>query len=228
MPSPRAELIAEDVTFGWVPNQPILNELSFNLRQGELKVVWGANGSGKTTLGYILAGIIKPQRGEVRLSPMGKSSLTVGLVMQNPYAQLFGGKVEEEVALGLCNRGLDKEEVVRRVRKILDEVGILDIYDRPSHQLSEGEAMFTVLASILVLEPQFLILDEVFSYLDCAERASLWRLVSELSHTLGILVLTARQWPELKESHLYKLERGKLESSPGDPKSTVMLRSPVR
>lgn len=228
MPSLRAELIAEDVTFGWVPNQPILNGLSFNLRQGELKVVWGANGSGKTTLGYILAGIIKPQRGEVRLSTMGKSSLTVGLVMQNPYAQLFGGKVEEEVALGLCNRGLDKEEVVRRVRKILDEVGIMDIYDRPSYQLSEGEAMFTVLASILVLEPQFLILDEVFSYLDCEERESLWRLVSELSHTLGILVLTARQWPELKESHLYKLERGKLESSPGDLKSTVILRSPVR
>ena len=168
----------EEVSFRY-PDAPALDGLSLSIAPGECAAVLGANGSGKSTLLRVLAGLAFPVRGSIRFQgqPLTESALArdpfglefrrrVGVVFQNPDAQLFNATVFDEVAFGPLQMGWTKGEILDRVHATLRTLGIERLKDRPPHRLSGGEKKRVALASVLVLDPEVLLLDEPTAALD--------------------------------------------------------------
>lgn len=164
----------EQVTFGY--QTPILKNFSWQLHPGETWAVVGASGIGKTTLLYLLAGLRKPQRGQVlyRGEVLEKTPPGVGVMLQD-YGLLPWYRVEANVALGLKLRGVGKRERVERSRAWLERLGIDHLARRFPLQLSGGQRQRVALARLLVLEPDTMLLDEPLSALDELTRERLQR-----------------------------------------------------
>ena len=176
MPVPIFEV--REVTFGY--HQVIaLDNLSLTIPSGKRIALLGANGSGKSTLLRILDGLAFPQKGEVIFcgEPLTEGRLQnwefaypfrrrVGLVFQNPDVQLFSPTVFDEVAFGPLQLEWPKEKVRAKVEDMLEVMKIAHLRDRSPHQLSTGEKKRVTLASVLVLDPEVLLLDEPTAALD--------------------------------------------------------------
>ncbi len=159
-------------------NYPVLNNINLKMLPGESLGITGLSGSGKTTLALALCGLLKRNiegifEGEVKI--YGKSVFDytlaqigsiVGLVFQNPENQLFSTTVFDEIIFGPENLCLERQEIEKRAQKSMDLTGINDLANRPPSQLSGGEKHLVALASVLSLDPDILIFDEVMSQLD--------------------------------------------------------------
>jgi len=152
-------------------DQPALQLDNLNIEKGEVLAIVGPNGAGKSTLLLTLARLLKPEYGEILFcgqriqdEPDTSYRRRIALVMQDPL--LFDTSVFENVASGLKFRGVEKEEVNRRVSNWLELLGVAHLAKRRAGQLSGGEAQRVSLARALVLEPELLLLDEPFSALD--------------------------------------------------------------
>lgn len=168
-PRNSGETVAEvrGVRFSYPDGNEALKGVSLKLRRGELVAVMGPNGSGKTTIAKVLAGLLKPSSGEVLIQgrPVGsysrlELSSLVGYVYQNPQHQLFCQSVFEEVAFGLKLRGVKGKELERKVSEALRLFGLEELRDEHPFFLSKGEKRRLALASVYVLEPALLIVDE--------------------------------------------------------------------
>ncbi|HRQ23068.1 MAG TPA: ABC transporter ATP-binding protein [Anaerolineales bacterium] len=158
---------------------PVLQNVNLQVNEGEFVAVMGPNGAGKSTLCYALAGFVPhffkgELTGEIQVD--GKKSsestldewvLNVGLAFQNPFNQISGAKytVFEEIAFGLENIGVPREEMKARVEAALALTGISDLADRSPYSLSGGQQQRVALTSILVMQPKLLVLDEPTSQL---------------------------------------------------------------
>ncbi|MDQ3765736.1 MAG: energy-coupling factor ABC transporter ATP-binding protein [Actinomycetota bacterium] len=158
---------------------------------GERVALLGPNGAGKTTLILHLNGVLMPEAGSVVVSGLevAKANLKevrrrVGIVFQDPDDQLFMPTVFEDVAFGPRNLGLSSDVIGVRVGAALGAVGMGDFADRPPHHLSFGQRRRVALATVLVLEPEILVLDEPSSNLDPASRRELATILSSLRHTM--------------------------------------------
>jgi len=167
-----------DVRFCY-PEATALEGLSLSVTPGECLAVLGANGSGKSTLLRVLAGLCFPERGRVEFfgEPLTEGALAreafarnfrrrVGVVFQNPDVQLFNATVFDEVAFGPLQMEWSKAEILERVHGALADLDIETLKDRPPHRLSGGEKKRVALASVLVLDPDVLLLDEPTAALD--------------------------------------------------------------
>jgi len=167
-----------DVTYSY-PESTALDGLSLSISPGERIVVLGANGSGKSTLLRILAGLCFPERGSVvfQNQALTAESLAletfaqdfrqrVGVVFQNPDVQLFSATVFDEVAFGPMQMDWSKGEIIERVNTVLNDMEIFHLKDRAPHRLSGGEKKRVALASVLVLNPEVLLMDEPTAALD--------------------------------------------------------------
>ena len=157
-----------------------LHNLSLQVNEGEFVAVVGPNGAGKSTLCYALAGFVPHFfKGELtgavvvdgrdlHKSTLSEWVLTVGLAFQNPFNQISGAKytVFDELAFGLENIGVPREEMVTRVEEAMRLTGISDLADRSPYSLSGGQQQRVALASILVMQPRVLVLDEPTSQMD--------------------------------------------------------------
>lgn len=142
----------------------VLNGVSVNLNAGQLHFILGPNGCGKSTLLKVLAGIIKPDSGTVRVdSP-------VGFVFQNPDHQVVMPTVAADVAFGMGTRDLTNDQVRTAVETALEEVGMADCFDAPMSSLSGGQKQRVAVAGALVCNPQLLLLDELTTFLDEGSR----------------------------------------------------------
>lgn len=157
----------KDVTFGYQVNQPILKNMSFKIHQGEMVSIVGKNGAGKSTISKLISGFYKPTSGTIEFKGVDLSSHTIkeraekiGLVMQNPNQMISKTMIFDEVAFGLRIRGIDEEEVKRRVFETLKVCGLYPYRNWPISALSFGQKKRVTIASILVLNPEILILDE--------------------------------------------------------------------
>lgn len=166
-----------DVTYRY-HEATALDGLNLTIMPGERIALLGANGSGKSTLLSILDGLCFPQKGSVVFQgePLAENRLSgevefafrrrVGLVFQNPDVQLFNPTVFDEVAFGPLQLQWPKEEIRRRVLEILQQMEITQLKDRSPHRLSTGEKKRVALASVLILDPEVLLLDEPTAALD--------------------------------------------------------------
>lgn len=173
MTPPAPDIRAEGVSFAYPGKTQALRDVDFAAAPGEFVGLLGPNGSGKTTLLKVLARLLVPQAGRVRLgdsdlAALGEAELyrQVGLVFQNPADQLWAPTVEEDVAFGPRNLGLGAAEVRRRVAQALEEVGAAALACRPIHHLSVGEQKRVCLAGVLAMRPSILLLDEPTAGLD--------------------------------------------------------------
>ncbi|MDA3940067.1 MAG: ABC transporter ATP-binding protein [Spirochaetia bacterium] len=153
-------------------NHKVLNNINISFPDGSFTIIAGPNGSGKTQLMRHLNGLLKPQEGEVLLGghSIQKDLLTarkkVGLVFQNADSQIVGQTVASDIAFGPENLKWSRKIINKKVQKILEDLGLHDLKDRRPHTLSGGEKKRSVLASVLVMEPEIIVLDEPFIGLD--------------------------------------------------------------
>lgn len=223
-----------DVSFSY-DEVPALHNFSLDVHRGERVALLGANGSGKSTLLRLLAGLSFPQSGSVQFcgEELTDSRLdddafflqfrrNVGIVFQNADIQLFNASVFDEVAFGPLQLRWPKGQIISKVECQLEAMGIGPLRDRPPHRLSGGEKKRVALASVLVLDPEVLLLDEPTAALDPSserhilELMSSWRggsrTVITATHDLGSLETIADRCCVLKD--------GALEGE-GDPMSVL-------
>lgn len=157
----------KDVTFGYQVNQPILKNMSFKIHQGEMVSIVGKNGAGKSTISKLISGFYKPTSGSIEFRGLDLATQTIkeraekiGLVMQNPNHMISKTMIFDEVAFGLRVRGIEEEEVTRRVHETLKICGLYPFRNWPISALSFGQKKRVTIAAILVLNPEILILDE--------------------------------------------------------------------
>ncbi|AFL94507.1 cobalt transporter ATP-binding protein [Thermococcus cleftensis] len=184
-----------------------LRDVSFEVKKGEMLGIIGPSGSGKSTLCLTLNGIIPnsikgdfegdviirdPRTGEehsTRETPVPHLSTVVGLVLQNPESQLFNMTVEEEIAFGLENLGLDRNEILRRLRWVLEVTGLKGLEKEFPPNLSGGQQQRLAIAAVLAMEPSIIVLDEPTSQLDPVGKKEVLGLISLLNREHGITVV---------------------------------------
>jgi energy-coupling factor transport system ATP-binding protein len=194
-------LVVEGLSFRYRDReQPSISSISLTLDAGQILLVAGSSGCGKTTLARCINGLIpRSYKGEVsgRILlhgqdvagwPLARISQTVGTVLQDPERQILGTRVLNEVAFGLENLSLAREEILARVDRAMEHLGIGALRDRETHNLSGGEKQKVALAGVLAMRPSLLILDEPLASLDPASAQETLNLVRRLADE-GMAVL---------------------------------------
>ncbi|MDD4253794.1 MAG: ATP-binding cassette domain-containing protein [Methanofollis sp.] len=207
-----------NLTFAYPNRPPALNNVNFIAGRKARIAVIGANGAGKSTLFKHLNGILKPTSGEVLIhgEPITKANQRevrkmVGIVFQNPDDQVFAPTVEQDIAFGPTNLGLDEETIHHRVESAIRLLDLDEMRDRPPHQLSGGEKKRVAIAGILAMEPQVLVLDEPTAGLDPQGVADLISFINTLPERFGMTVIFSTHHldlvPELAD-YVYVMDRG--------------------
>jgi cobalt/nickel transport system ATP-binding protein len=211
---------AMGIVYKYEEGTKALTEVDFWAEPGEFVAVLASNGSGKTTLMKVIVGLLQPQRGTVKINGRNVRQLSrkdlsreVGFVLQNPGDQLFSSIVEEDVAYGPRNLGLNEREVNERVGNALRFVDALELRLRPIHHLSFGEQKRVAIAGILAMAPKILILDEPTAGLDPAGETKMMSLLKRLNRDEGITVILATHSVDLLPlfaHRIYVLRHGKV------------------
>jgi cobalt/nickel transport system ATP-binding protein len=207
-----------DLSYVYPGNVTALHHVNFVAPRNARIAVIGANGAGKSTLFKCFNGIFTPTSGQVliRGEPISRGNLRevrkfVGLVFQNPDDQIFSPTVEQDVAFGPMNLGLDEETVHHRVHEALKLVGIEDLAHRVPHHLSGGEKKRVAIAGIIAMEPEVLVLDEPTAGLDPRGVRELIGVINNLSRTFGMTVIFSTHdvsvIPEVAD-YLYVMAKG--------------------
>lgn len=199
---------------------PVLNNINFIAGRKQRIAVLGPNGAGKSTLFRHLNGILQPKSGSVliRGEPITKANIQevrkfVGLVFQNPDDQIFSPTVEQDIAFGPYNLGLDEETIAHRVDSVVQILGLEDLRSRAPHHLSGGEKKRVAIAGVLAMEPQVLILDEPTAGLDPQGVKELSGFLNALPEKFGFTVIYSTHQVELVPEMadvVYVMENGQI------------------
>ena len=188
----------EDNTFAAVKN------LSLNIERGSFTVILGHNGSGKSTLAKMLNGLNKPTSGDVFVDGLNTKDekaetevkRKVGMVFQNPDNQIIASIVEEDVAFGPENLGIEPKEIEKRVDEALKATDMLQFKKSTPHRLSGGQKQRIAIAGIIAMEPECLVLDEPTAMLDPKGRAEIISTLHRLNREKGITVVLITHYME--------------------------------
>jgi cobalt/nickel transport system ATP-binding protein len=208
----------EDICFSYPGRGQVLDQLCFQLHAGQRLGLIGPNGSGKSTLMHLLMGLNKPDSGKIRIlgntmngeADFKKARQQLGFVFQNADDQLFSPTVIEDVAFGLLNMGKSPEEAVALSRKMLDFLNLNGFEDRITYKLSGGEKKLVSLATVLVMKPRVLLLDEPTTGLD--ER-TVERIIQVLNDLDIAYVVVSHEFDFLARTttDIYAMEGGHIE-----------------
>lgn len=190
----KSLLEIRELSYTYPDGTQALSGLSLEVSPGECVGVVGPSGSGKSTLGLCVVGLLSPFQGKIlvdgiEVAPKNFNALRkkVGLIFQNPDDQLFMPTVFDDLAFGLLQQGIKNGELTQRVRKALEERGLLNLQDKFPGHLSGGQKRLVALAGVMIMEPALLILDEPSSDLDPRSRRNLIRQLQALTNTRLIL-----------------------------------------
>ncbi|MDE6892612.1 MAG: ABC transporter ATP-binding protein [Lachnospiraceae bacterium] len=189
-------LKVEDLYFSYVEGRPILQHIHFDIKKGEMVSIVGKNGAGKSTLSNLICGFYKPTRGQILLNGQDIEPLSIkergekiGLVMQSPNQMISKPMIFEEVALGLAVRGVPEEEIRERVHETLKICGLYPFRNWPVSALSFGQKKRVSIASILVMNPEVLILDEPTAGQDYRHYTEIMEFLKEINDKFGITII---------------------------------------
>ncbi len=200
----------KNVSYSYIEDEveyTAVNNVSLNIERGSFTVILGHNGSGKSTLAKMLNGLYKASSGDIFVDGINtrdeKTELLikrkVGMVFQNPDNQLVASVVEEDVAFGPENLGLEPSVIRQRVDDALRSVGMYEFKNSTPHHLSGGQKQRIAIAGIIALEPECLILDEPTAMLDPKGRAEIINTVLRLNKEKGITVVLITHYMEEAE-----------------------------
>jgi len=174
-----------------------LNNVTFDIYEGEWLAIVGHNGSGKSTMAKLLNGLQFPQEGEITVCGIGLNEETIwdvrkklGMVFQNPDNQFVGTTVQDDVAFGLENHGIPRDEMVQRVEDSLKKVKMDKFLYQEPHHLSGGQKQRVAIAGVLALRPSVIILDEATSMLDPRGREEVLETVRVLKEEKSLTVIS--------------------------------------
>jgi energy-coupling factor transporter ATPase len=206
-------------------NKPSLREVNLTVEKGEFAILTGPSGCGKTTLCRCFNGLIPhfyggELKGNLKVADLnvnerstGEMAKHVGLVFQNPENQLFALSVEKDVAFGLENLGMAREQMRERVDWALKMTGIEDLRERAPHELSGGQQQRVAIASVLAMQPEIIVFDEPTSFLDPLGAQRIFEVISHLNKQLGITVILVEHRLDLAAkyaSHVIIMDEGKI------------------
>ncbi|WHY85596.1 ABC transporter ATP-binding protein [Neobacillus novalis] len=200
IPKQKSESILElkDITFGYTTGKKTIQGVSFSIEKGEMVSIVGKNGAGKSTLSKLICGFEKPNAGriyyrgkDISEDTIKERAARIGMVMQNPNQMISKQMIYEEVALGLVIRGVPEAEIKERVLKTLKICGLYPFRNWPISALSFGQKKRVTIASILVLEPEIIILDEPTAGQDFRHYSEIMEFLAELNrHGVTIIMIT--------------------------------------
>ncbi|MGX7025154.1 energy-coupling factor ABC transporter ATP-binding protein [Vagococcus hydrophili] len=219
----------ENVCVSYDKNTQILNDICMEFKENTPIGIIGANGSGKSTLFQTIVGLLKPTKGNIYFNNQKlsykKSKLTefrkkVGIVFQEPEQQMFYSIVEDDVAFALKNLGISEEEIVKRMNKAFDLLDIQHLKEKPIQYLSYGQKKRVAIASVLVLETEWILLDEPTAGLDPAGRGHMIEIIKRLVSENKKVILSSHDMDLMYEvcQYFYVLKEGSviLEGSKED------------
>ncbi|MBN2659375.1 MAG: ABC transporter ATP-binding protein [Spirochaetales bacterium] len=185
----------KNLTFAYT-SRKILKDINFSIKKGEMLAIVGRNGAGKSTLSKLICGFEKGHSGEILFNgenagsrSIAERATVVGYVMQNPNHMITEHRIFDEIALGLRLRGIGDEEIAERVEKTMRICGLERFMKWPISALSYGQKKRVTIASILVLEPEILILDEPTAGQDYRHYTEIMEFLKELNRELGITII---------------------------------------
>ena len=193
-----AETILEikNVSFGYTERQQVLKNINFQVKKGEMLSIVGKNGAGKSTLSSLICGFLPTTEGSIcyREQDMKNWSIKergekVGFVMQSPNQMISKAMIYDEVALGLVIRQMPEEEIKERVHKVLKICGLYEMRNWPVSALSFGQKKRVTIASILVMEPEIMILDEPTAGQDYRHYTEIMEFLKKLNQESGITIM---------------------------------------
>ena len=207
--------------------------VSLEIRRGEWLAIIGHNGSGKSTLAKVMNGLIEANTGSVVVNgkvlteeTVFEARRTVGMVFQNPDNQFVGTTVEDDIAFGLENIGLPREEMLERVTKVLEMVKMSEFRTKEPARLSGGQKQRVAIAGVTALEPEVIILDEATSMLDPKGRLEVISTIQKLHKEKKITVISITH--DLDEAaqadRVVLMEQGQIQQI-GTPKEIFKLGS---
>ena len=217
----------------------VLNNIDLQVKQGEFLVVLGHNGSGKSTLAKHINALVLPSEGNVVVDGLNtkdhdslwKIRNTAGMVFQNPDNQLVATIVEEDVAFGPENLGIESSEIRKRVDESLSQVGMLEYKRHAPHLLSGGQKQRIAIAGILAMKPKCIIFDEPTAMLDPSGRKDVMRAINDLNknHGITIILITHYMDEAVQGDRVVVIDNGtiKLEGKPRDVFSQVELMNEI-
>lgn len=174
-----------------------LNGVSFSITKGEWVSIIGQNGSGKSTTARLIDGLFEEFEGKVKIDGelltaenVWNLRRKIGMVFQNPDNQFVGATVEDDVAFGMENQGIPREEMIKRVDEALLAVNMLDFKTREPARLSGGQKQRVAVSGIIALRPEIIILDESTSMLDPTGRQEIMRVIHEIKEKYQLTVLS--------------------------------------
>ncbi len=234
------KIVVENLSYTYpLSKTKALDNISFSVLPGEVVGIIGRNGAGKSTLCLALTGLVPSFFGGIRAGKVlidgtdvleiSKEKLVrkIGLVLQNPFSQISGAKmtVFEEVAFGLENIGLERDEMLERVEKVLRRLDLWDKKDQNPFELSGGQLQRLAIASVLALEPEILVLDEPTSQLDPQGTTEVFEVLSELKKMGITIILVEHKFEKIVEyvDKLVFLHEGKVLGY-GTPEEIFSMR----
>ena len=199
-----------------------VKDITFHVKRGEWLSIVGHNGSGKSTTVRLIDGLLEAESGEIVIDGQHLTEENVwnirrqiGMVFQNPDNQFVGATVEDDVAFGLENQGLSRQEMKKRVEEALDLVGMLDFKKREPARLSGGQKQRVAIAGVVALRPAILILDEATSMLDPEGRRELIETVKGIRKDYDMTVISITH--DLEEvamsDRVLVMKKGEIEST---------------
>lgn len=196
MTDPIIEL--KDISFRYQGNDSLaLEDINLTINQGEWVALIGPNGSGKSTLAKIMNGLLVPEKGEVLIKgkllneeTVWKARQSVGMVFQNPDNQFVGATVEDDVAFGLENNGVERNEMIVRVEEALKQVRMEEHKKKEPARLSGGQKQRVAIASVIALRPDVIILDEATAMLDPLGREEVITAIEKVKEQFNLTVIS--------------------------------------
>lgn len=192
----QVALAVEHLDFSYDAKHPILQDIDFSVNKGEMISIVGKNGAGKTTLSSLICGFLQPDKGRILLDGQDIAPLSIkergekiGIVMQNPNQMISKAMIYDEVALGLAVRGVPEDEIKERVYETLKICGLYPFRNWPISALSFGQKKRVTIASILVMNPQIVILDEPTAGQDYRHYTEIMEFLKRVNEEFGTTII---------------------------------------
>lgn len=187
----------KNISFNYPEQEKLFNDFSMNIQEGKWTAIIGQNGSGKSTLARLIDSLIVLKSGQIVVDGLTVNDANIfdirnkiGMVFQNPEDQFVGATVEDDVAFGLENRRVPREQMHQIVEQSLRQVGMWDFRDRIPANLSGGQKQRVAIAGIIALSPKIIILDEATSMLDPRGRQDILKLVNQIKRENNLTVIS--------------------------------------